>query len=73
MLLGPLGKEVWMGSYITLTAYYDPTIKFTWEVEEDWSLPFLDTRVTRKEDSKLDVTVYHKQMHTDIGLTIQHM
>ena len=54
-----------------------PTIKFTMEVEEGGSLPFLDTRVTRKEDGKLDITVYHKQTHTDrycsIGLIIQHM
>ena len=34
-----------------------PTIKFTADVEEGGSLPFLDTRVTRKEDGKLDVTV----------------
>ena len=42
-----------------------PTIKFTMEVEEGGSLPFLDMRVTRKEDGKLDITVYRKQMHTD--------
>ena len=42
-----------------------PTIKFTMEVEEGGSLPFLDTRVTRKEDGKLDITVYRKQTHTD--------
>ena len=35
-----------------------PTIKFTMEVEDD-------TRVTRKEDGTLDITVYCKQMHTD--------
>ena len=42
-----------------------PTITFTMEVEEGGSLPFLDTRVTRKEDGKLDITVYRKQTHTD--------
>ena len=42
-----------------------PTIKFIMEVEEGESLPSLDTRITRKEDGKLDVIVYRKQTHTD--------
>ena len=42
-----------------------PTIRFTMEVEEGGSLPFLDTKLTRKEDGKLDITVYRKQTHTD--------
>ena len=42
-----------------------PTMKFTMGVEEGESLPFLDTRVTRKEDGKLDITVYCKQTYTD--------
>ena len=29
------------------------------------SLPFLDTKVTRKEDGKLNITVYCKQTHAD--------
>ena len=33
-----------------------PTIKFAMKVEEGGSFPFLDTRVTRKEDGKLDIT-----------------
>ena len=41
------------------------TIEFTMEMEEGGSLHFLDTKATRKEDGKLDITVYHKQMHTD--------
>ena len=49
----------------TLLNSIRPTIKFTMEVEEGGSLPFLDTRVTRKEDGKLDITVYHKQTHMD--------
>ena len=47
------------------------------EVEKGGSLFFHDTRVTRKEDNKLDITVYRKQTHTDrylhLGLTIQHV
>ena len=42
-----------------------PSIKLTTELEEGGSIPFLDTRVTRKVDGKLDVTVYRKPMHTD--------
>ena len=37
-----------------------PTIKFTMELEEEGSLPFLDTRVTRWTNGKLDITVYRK-------------
>ena len=42
-----------------------PSIKFTMELEEDESIPFLDTRVTRKVEGKLDITVYRKPTHTD--------
>ena len=40
-----------------------PTIKFTMELEEDGSLPFLDTSLTRREDGTLNVTVFRKQTH----------
>ena len=47
------------------------TIKFTMEVG------LSPSRVTRKEDGKLDITVYHIQTHMNgtctFGLTIQHM
>ena len=42
-----------------------PTIKFTMEPEKDGSLPFLDTKLTRREDGTLNVTVFRKQTHTD--------
>ena len=42
-----------------------PTIKFTMELEEEGSLPFLDTRVTRLANGELDITVYRKKTHTD--------
>ena len=37
----------------------------TIEMEEGGSLPFLDTKITKKAGGKLDITLYHKQMHTD--------
>ena len=42
-----------------------PYINFTMELEEDGSIPFLNTRVTRKVKSKQDTTVHHKLTHTD--------
>ena len=45
-----------------------PTTKFAMKLEEEGSLPFLDTRVTitRLADDKLDITV--KKRHTDRSL-----
>ena len=42
-----------------------PSIKFTMELEEDGSIPFLDTRVTRKVEGNCDITVYHNPTHMD--------
>ena len=42
-----------------------PTIKFTMELEEGGSLPFLDTRLSRLTNGKLDITVYCKKTYTD--------
>ena len=42
-----------------------PTIKFTMELERDGSLPFLDTKLTRREGGALDVTVFRKSTHMD--------
>ena len=41
------------------------SIKFTCEVEEGGSLPFLDVLVTRGEDGVLKTTVYRKKTHTN--------
>ena len=38
-------------------------IRFTHEVEEDHSLPFLDVLVQRSEEGKLDTGVYRKPTH----------
>ena len=50
-----------MGSYIIYSIRL--TKEFT--TEEGGSLPFLDTKITRKVDGKFDITVYRKQMHMD--------
>ncbi len=42
-----------------------PTIKFTMELEKDGSLPFLDTKLTRRDNGTLSVAVFRKQTHTD--------
>ena len=42
-----------------------PLIQFTLELEEDGSLPFLDTHLRRKKDGTLNITVYRKTTHTD--------
>ena len=44
-----------------------PTIKFTMELEEEGSLPFLDTKLTRLADGKLDITVYRKDAHGQVS------
>jgi len=41
-----------------------PKIKFTANLEEDGTLPCLDTLARRREDGGLDITVYTKPTHT---------
>ena len=41
------------------------TIKLTMELEQNGSLPFLDTNLKRKEEGSLNITVFRKQTHTD--------
>ena len=42
-----------------------PIIKFTVEMENNNSLPFLDTLLTRRQDGGLNIGVYRKSSHTD--------
>ena len=42
-----------------------PSIQFTVEVEQEGTLPFLDTCIHRMENGGLDITVYRKPTHTD--------
>ena len=40
-------------------------IRFTYEVEDNMALPFLDTLVTCSTEGSLETRVYRKQTHTD--------
>ena len=47
----------------------DHHIQFTSEESKpDGSMPFLDMKITPKEDGRLNTTVYRKPMHTDLYL-----
>ena len=50
------------------------SFKFTYEEENDNSLPFLGTLMTRKEDGTVKLLVYRKKAHTDqyLNFTSHH-
>ena len=48
-----------------------PSIQFTFELEKDGSLPFLNTLLRRKKDGTLNITVYRKTTHTDLYLNFK--
>ena len=64
------------GEADNLTEYLnqiDPTgsIKFTYETESNGSIPFLDTKITRKQDGTIKLSIYHKPTHTNQYLQFQ--
>ncbi|XP_072046220.1 uncharacterized protein [Amphiura filiformis] len=63
----------------TLTAHLNQvdttsSIKFTYEVEQDQQIPFLDTLIVRKPDKSIKLMVYRKKTHTDqyLSFTSHH-
>ena len=48
----------------------EPSINFTYEVEEDRKLPFLDILITHHPDGTLSTTVYRKRTHTNTSILI---
>lgn len=46
-----------------------PSIKFTYEIEEEGSLPFLDLKIHHQEDHSLRFTIYRKPTSTDRYIT----
>ena len=43
----------------------DPHVQFTYEVEQEGAISFLDTKTTRRTDGSIVVTVYRKPTNTD--------
>ena len=50
---------------LTVLNSFDPNIQFTYEIEENSKLPFLDVMLCRK-DNKLVCSVYRKSTNNDI-------
>ena len=45
---------------------YDPKIQFTFETENNRTIPFLDVLIRRTEDNQLETTVYRKKTNNGI-------
>jgi hypothetical protein len=59
----PHGKELY--DFLQHLNNIHPNIKFTMEVEQDGSLPFLDVLVSRRPDGSLGHSLYRKQTHAE--------
>ena len=54
-----------MGSPVSAVVGVRESIQFTFEMEKNGSLPFLDCEVTRGENGNLSTKVFRKKTHTD--------
>ena len=55
-----------INSVMTKLNSFHEKIQFTYELETNNKLPFLDVLVTRSDDNKIETTVYRKPTNTDI-------
>jgi retron-type reverse transcriptase len=62
-VLWPHGKEE-LDKFFQHLNNLSKDIKFTMELEDNGSIPFLDILINRKEDGKLGHSVYRKKTHT---------
>ena len=51
--------------FLSLLNSIETTIKFTYEVETENRISFLDADIMHHSDSSLSTTVYHKKTHTE--------
>jgi hypothetical protein len=63
-VLWPHGKEE-LDKFFQHLNNLSKDIKFTMELEDNGSIPFLDILINRKEDGKLGHSVYRKMTHTE--------
>jgi len=59
-----LGKD-YVDGFLQHLNGQQPTIRFTMETENDNTIPFLDTSVSRNSNGLLTTTVYRKPTHTN--------
>ena len=45
---------------------FHPNIKFTYELEDEGMIPFLDVKITKANDDRIETSVYRKETNTDI-------
>jgi hypothetical protein len=62
-VIWPHGKEE-LNKFLEHLNFLSEDIKFTMELEEDNSIPFLDVLIHRKQDGHLGHQVYRKKTHT---------
>jgi hypothetical protein len=63
-VLWPHGKEE-LDKFFQHLNNISKDIKFTMELEENGSIPFLDVLINKKEDGNLGHVVYRKKTHTE--------